>query len=252
MSTTETMQRSEELVIGTPAGESKSWNWHPDIPIKTSPLFEFPPKPMASLKWVASTWLPITEFGLYVLLGIGVWFWLQPPLDETTNLAFEWVGAIWARNIIMMKVFATLLHLWLYTWRKQGDDMRYMRNAPTAEGKKFFGGRQLVDNVFWTPGLVRAVVSFNRHLAIVSLLLRASIVALQTPVRPLSRTTSPQYHRRPLVGVFHAPGRTSALSDGTTYLPARAVASIAHAVPCLLADARNRYFAFWISGTGRR
>ena len=29
---------AEELVVGTPAGESRSWNWHPDLPIRGSGL----------------------------------------------------------------------------------------------------------------------------------------------------------------------------------------------------------------------
>ena len=57
----------EELVLGTPAGQSGSWNWHPDIPIKTSPLFEFPLDLVAIVKWYVGAWLPITEFGVYVL-----------------------------------------------------------------------------------------------------------------------------------------------------------------------------------------
>ena len=106
---------TEELVAGMPAGESNSWNWHPDIPIKTSPLFEFPPNPVAIVKWYAGAWLPVTEFGFYLLLATGVWFWLVPSLVDMKSLAVDWVAATWARNFIMMTAFATLLHLWLYT-----------------------------------------------------------------------------------------------------------------------------------------
>lgn len=35
--------------VSIPAGESKHWNWHPDLPIQYSPLFSFPPKPSATL-----------------------------------------------------------------------------------------------------------------------------------------------------------------------------------------------------------
>ena len=84
----------EELVLGTPAGESKSWNWHPDIPIKTNPLFEFPFDLVATIKWFAAAWLPITEFGVYLVLAFGVWFWLTPPLVEMETLAVGWVGAL--------------------------------------------------------------------------------------------------------------------------------------------------------------
>jgi len=150
MSTTDTAREPEELVIGTPAGESKSWNWHPQVPIKTSPLFEFPPNPVAIVQWFARAWLPLTEFGVYLLLAMLVWFWLAPPLAEMQTLEIGWVSAVWARNLILMTVFTAALHLWLYTWRKQGDQFRFMRNAPTAMSPKYFGGRQLRDNIFYT------------------------------------------------------------------------------------------------------
>ncbi len=146
----ESDQRTEELAPGTPAGESKSWNWHPDIPIQYSPLFSFPPNPLAIVRWFASAWLPLTELTFYLLLAFVVWHWIQPPLAETGTLAAGWVGALWVRNLVMMTLIASALHLWLYAWRGQGDSYRYMRNAPTAEGGKFLGGRQLVDNVCWT------------------------------------------------------------------------------------------------------
>jgi lathosterol oxidase len=150
MSTTDAIRGSDELVTGSPAGESKSWNWHPHIPIQYSPVFTFPPNPVAILKWFASAWLPLTELTCYLLLAIVVWRWVQPSLAETQELAAGWVGALWARNFIMMALIATVLHLWLYSWRKQGDSYRYMRNSPTARGNKFFAGHQLRDNVFWT------------------------------------------------------------------------------------------------------
>ena len=142
--------RTDELIIGTPAGKSKSWNWHPDIPIQYSPLFSFPPNPLAAIKWFASAWLPLTELTCYLLLAIAVYLRVQPPLAETTSLEAGWIGALWLRNLIMMALIATSLHLWLYRWRKQGDSYRFMRNSPTAESKKFLSGYQIWDNVFWT------------------------------------------------------------------------------------------------------
>ncbi len=53
---------TEELMAGTPAGESKSWNYHPDIPIQYSPLFSFPPNPLAIVKWFAGAWLPLDRW----------------------------------------------------------------------------------------------------------------------------------------------------------------------------------------------
>lgn len=141
---------TEELVSGASAGASKSWNWHPAIPIGYSPLFEFPPNPVRIVRHFVRAWLPLTEFTCYLLLAMGVWFWLQPPLAETMSFSADWIVPMWLRNIAMMSVIATGLHLWLHTWRKQGDAYRYMRNLPTGKDTKFFGGTQLRDNVFWT------------------------------------------------------------------------------------------------------
>ena len=107
--------------VSIPAGESKSWNWHPDLPIQYSPLFSFPPKPSAILRWIASAWLPLTELTCYLLLAIVIWYLVQPSLEVTTTVAAGWIGAVWLRNILMMTAIATVLHLWLYSCRMQGD-----------------------------------------------------------------------------------------------------------------------------------
>ncbi|NKB64152.1 MAG: hypothetical protein GKR95_19240 [Gammaproteobacteria bacterium] len=76
-------EAGDELIPGTPAGESKSWNWHPDVPIQYSPLFCVPLKPLAILKWFANAWLPLTELGCYLLIAIIVSLWVQPPLSSS-------------------------------------------------------------------------------------------------------------------------------------------------------------------------
>ncbi len=79
-------EAGDELIPGTPAGESKSWNWHPDVPIQYSPLFCVPLKPLAILKWFANAWLPLTELGCYLLIAIIVSLWVQPPLQHLPSV----------------------------------------------------------------------------------------------------------------------------------------------------------------------
>lgn len=150
MAIAKTTGANDELVVGTSGGESKNWNWHPDIPLKYSPLFDSKPQPLAVIKWFASAWLPLTELTCYLLLAIAVWSWVQPPLSETTTLSSGWVSALWARNLLMMTLLTSFLHIWLYRWRKQQSSYRYMREEPTSRHKKFLGGYQLHDNIFWT------------------------------------------------------------------------------------------------------
>jgi Delta7-sterol 5-desaturase len=140
----------DELVIGTSAGTSKNWNWHPDIPIKYSPLFEPKPKLLEVVRWFGQAWLPLTELTCYLLIAIVVWNWVQPPLSETTEFTFDWIGAVWARNLGMMILLTTFLHLWLHRWQKQDKAFRYLHKSPTEKHPKFLGGHQVRDNIFWT------------------------------------------------------------------------------------------------------
>ena len=89
MATGNTDNTGEELVLGTPAGESKSWNRHPDFTIKTSPPLEFPPNRVTIIKWYAGASLPATEFRIYLLLVIEAWFWLVPPLADMQTLEYR-------------------------------------------------------------------------------------------------------------------------------------------------------------------
>ena len=140
-------ENAGSLIAGKSAGESREWNWHPALPIDTSPVFETPPRPFASLRWYRDAWLPVSELALYLVIAIAVWAWLQPGPEQTQTFEPGWIAAIWLRNIVMMTAFATFLHLWLYTWKKQGDALRYDRRGPTAVARSFAFGRQLWDNV---------------------------------------------------------------------------------------------------------
>lgn len=152
MALSETSRVKDELIYGTPSGRNRNWNWHPDIPIPLSPLFSFPIKPGAIIKWFARAWLPVTELTCYLLLAIVVCFWIQPPLSETTTLSIDWIGRIWLRNIVMMAAIAGFLHYWLHVAQKQGGDFRYMKSIPTATKSIFLWSNQVKDNMFWTLG----------------------------------------------------------------------------------------------------
>lgn len=138
---------ADDLVIGSKAGKSRDWNWHPDIPTPYSPLFSFPPHPIAVLKWFCRMWQPLSQQVMYVVLAFAVWAWLQPSFEMTTTLQAGWVFEIWLRNIVMMTTIAMGLHLWLYTWQKQGDTQKYDRRGLATNNRKFAFNNQFWDNV---------------------------------------------------------------------------------------------------------
>ena len=132
------------------AGSSKEWNWHPDLPVAVTPLFSWPPQPVATLRWFATNWLPMTEYLIYALMAWATWAWLVPPLEQMQTLSWGWVLQLWARNLILMIIFSQGLHLWLYGWKKQEDDYKFDRRGLAKNARIFLWNDQYWDNVTYT------------------------------------------------------------------------------------------------------
>ena len=84
------MSNQEDLNISEKPMNSR-WNWHPDLPIPTSPVFVWPPRPVAALKWLASYWLAISSIVLEFLLAWLVYALLQPALETMQTLEAGWI-----------------------------------------------------------------------------------------------------------------------------------------------------------------
>ena len=149
MSIADDVRKQLDQGANTPAGESPEWNWHPDLPVAVSPLFDWPPRPVATFRWFVQNWLPITEFTIYLIIALAVWALLQPGLDQTREFEAGWIFSVWLRNIIMMTAVAAGLHLWLYGWNRQGLSFKYDRRGLAEKNRTFAFNSQLWDNVFW-------------------------------------------------------------------------------------------------------
>ena len=141
---------SSDGAVSEPAGENRDWNWHPELPVVISPLFDWPPRPLDTVRWFARNWLPVTEYMIYLIIALAVWTFLQPGLEETRELGAGWIAAIWLRNIVMMTAFTAGLHLWLYGWKRQGLSFKYDRRGLAESNRTFAFNSQLWDNVLWS------------------------------------------------------------------------------------------------------
>ena len=56
----------------------QEWNHVPDVPIRVSPLWQWPPQPLATLKWYADSWFFLTINGAILGLSFLAW-WLAYP-----------------------------------------------------------------------------------------------------------------------------------------------------------------------------
>ena len=103
----------------------KGWNHVPTLPLKVSPFFRWPLRPLEMVAWIWNSWFLITEKLIIVCIAIISFYWFQPQLNEIKTLAFGWVFEMYIRNIMLMTIVAGGLHLYFYTFTKQGKKLRF-------------------------------------------------------------------------------------------------------------------------------
>ena len=130
----------------------KGWNHLPQTPLSVSPMFTWPLRPMDILRWFWNSWFLISEKLILVALAFVSVAWFQPPLEQTRSLSPDWIAQIYVRNLLLMGAVAGALHLYFYTFTKQGQDLKYDPRPLMVKGKQFSLGGQIRDNMFWTLG----------------------------------------------------------------------------------------------------
>ena len=125
--------------------------WIPKKLISYGPVFTWPPDPKALFKFFfgyPGYFLPTNV--LYALLAVLVWLFLTPSLEVMKTFSAGWVLAVLFRNLVLTTVFVSAWHIWLYTWKKQGNTFKYNRSWPKEESSVFTFNNQTKDNIFWS------------------------------------------------------------------------------------------------------
>ena len=130
----------------------RGWNHQPQTPLAVSPLFSWPLRPMEILRWFWSSWFLISERLILVGLAFVTVTWFQPPLEETRTLAPGWIAEIYLRNMVLMTLVAGGLHLYFYTFTRQGQRLKFDPRPLMVNGRQFTLGGQIRDNMVWTLG----------------------------------------------------------------------------------------------------
>ena len=103
----------------------KGWNHLPNVPIKVSPFFQWPLRPKDMLVWMWNSWFLISEKLIIVGIAFVSFYLFQPSLEETKNLEASWIFQMYFRNLVLMSTVAGGLHLYFYTFSRQGKKLRY-------------------------------------------------------------------------------------------------------------------------------
>ena len=98
------------------------------ILIYRSPFHQFlfvPPNLYSIAKSLASTWLVLSGRVVILIASIVSWLFFHPTLEQCVDFKSGWIFEIYARNSIIITLFAGGLHLYFYTFKMQGNILRF-------------------------------------------------------------------------------------------------------------------------------
>jgi sterol desaturase/sphingolipid hydroxylase (fatty acid hydroxylase superfamily) len=130
--------------------KAKAWHYLPQLPLQVSGYFRRPFSFFAAIKWLFSSWFPLSERLIILAISLLSWAFFHPALEVCTELAPGWIAQIYVRNLVLMLVIAGGLHLYFYSYKKQGDALHYDARSQAQKHKKFTFNLQVKDNMFWS------------------------------------------------------------------------------------------------------
>ncbi|WP_336098324.1 sterol desaturase family protein [Roseovarius sp. CH_XMU1461] len=139
--------------------EAERWNYRPEAPVALNPLFHWPPRPMAVLRWYRGAWLTLGSLSLCLAMAVAVYLWVMPPLSEMREFAPGWMITVWLMNVVPQCLVAGSLHWWLYIRRGQGMRKKFDKRDLTRKNGSFTFRNQVLDNIWWTLGSAMSVAT---------------------------------------------------------------------------------------------
>lgn len=123
--------------------------YQPDSLIGVPPLYRWPPRPLAALRYLLRDFLfPWNAF--FIALAFVAWYFLTPPLETMAQLSPGWIALLWLRNAALLTLVAGGLHWHLYMRRRQGREYKFDRRWPDTGSEMFLWRDQVRDNMFWS------------------------------------------------------------------------------------------------------
>ena len=105
------------------AKKKSIWNWSPDKPVENSPLFDWPISFNKVRAWITLNYFSLSIRIFVILLAFTTWILLTPSLQSCREFSFGWTLQIYTRNLALITLVAGGLHLFLYTFRGQGNKL---------------------------------------------------------------------------------------------------------------------------------
>lgn len=130
---------------------NKRGDWIPEEHLNVAPVFVWPIKPLAFLKYLFGFPGYFLPYGvIYMAVPMITWLYFTPAMEEMRTFALGWIAYTFIRNIILISIVILLWQGWLH-WRKvQGTDWKYSNKWFARNNPIFMFRNQTLDNLFWT------------------------------------------------------------------------------------------------------
>ena len=123
--------------------------WEPETISKDRTLYNWPPKPLQTLKWFKDyLFSPIQLF--FALLGLFVWFFLTPSMTTMKTFSWDWILIIYFRNVALLSLITGTVHFWLYIKKGQGSQFQYNNKGLRKNDSRFWFNDQTKENMFFS------------------------------------------------------------------------------------------------------
>jgi len=129
---------------------SRKNTWNHQGPVVFSPVFDWPPRPKAAFLALTKRWVTVTRNVLFLGTALVVYNYFLPDLTQMQTLSLDWIIPVFIRNFLLLFAVAGTLHLFFFTFRKQGSTLKYDAREQLDKSKKFRFSNQVLDNMFWS------------------------------------------------------------------------------------------------------
>jgi sterol desaturase/sphingolipid hydroxylase (fatty acid hydroxylase superfamily) len=138
----------DDTLYGT---RNRRGDWKPSRLSEYPPVFIWPARPVAFVKWLFGFPGYILPWNLiYAGISLLLWRYLMPPMAAMKTLSWDWIAFLLVENAALVLLFFGAFHLRLYVQRAQGTSFKYNGRWLATNNPVFLFGNQTVDNLIWT------------------------------------------------------------------------------------------------------
>lgn len=111
-------------------------DWRPNSKFEIAPVFRWPFKPMAFLKWLPDYLLPWNL--LFAVSAVLYWHFVVPGTQTLASIDWHWVLRLYLVNCALVFVFYCAIELKLYVRRAQADRFKFDGRFPADRADSAF------------------------------------------------------------------------------------------------------------------